>query len=173
MSDMDAGLAAILGAAVGGILGASGTLGTALVSGRLQGRNNHEQWQRDGRRAAYSELLRFAADLEQEIDGLYHRRTPRTPNDVVEQAERVIERLHALRATAATVMVEGPPGVSRLAASMTDYAKLLTDHLIDGDPGHETSWEDGSFWDTSMGYFVRLRASTEQFTSEAQKALDQ
>ncbi|MGP3924791.1 hypothetical protein [Streptomyces sp. 8N616] len=171
---MDAGVAAILGATVGGILGATGTLGTAFLSGHLQGRNHHAQLQRDGRRTTYSELLRSAAALERAIDKLYSNAglEERNRDEISEQAQLVIEHSHALRAAASTVMIEGPSGVGELAKTMAEGAEELADHLEDGQPSRETSWETGSFWDISMGHFVHLKRQTEQFTTEAQKALE-
>lgn len=54
---MDQGAAGIVGAAVGGLVGLVGTLGSARWTGRDQRRNQHEHWRRQQRRDAYAQLL--------------------------------------------------------------------------------------------------------------------
>ncbi|MEB8342593.1 hypothetical protein [Streptomyces endophyticus] len=57
---MDAGLAALLGTAIGGALGDGGVLGAAWLTGRLQMSAQHTQWRLEGRREVYGVLLSAA-----------------------------------------------------------------------------------------------------------------
>lgn len=63
---MDAGLAALLGAAVGSVA----TLGAAIVSGRAQARAQHDQWRRQHRRDAYADYLSALHERDIAMDAI-------------------------------------------------------------------------------------------------------
>ncbi|WP_143144993.1 hypothetical protein [Streptomyces humi] len=131
---MDAGLAALLGAAVGAL----GTGGAALVSGvlgrgqaRMQLRAEHARLLREPRRSAYVAFV----ECFQEVHAL-HSEAARSAAAAMEAAEperatllsdadtayaRAGERLHGrLRQLQSAVAVEGPPGVTTAALDAED-----------------------------------------------------
>ncbi|MER7396949.1 hypothetical protein ABT381_15725 [Streptomyces sp. NPDC000151] len=123
---MDAGIAALIGTAIG----TGGTLGSTWLAGRYQGRTQYAQWRRQGRRDAYSALIaavtahREAADsLMRLLDDTY------SPDDASRALEHLNRLLPAVRAAAPVVAVEGPADVSALAQDMTHGAMELTSDI--------------------------------------------
>lgn len=117
---MDAGVAAILGAAVGGILGAGGTLAAAATAGRLQGRSQHEQWRREGRREAYSSFIACVGTFETAANSWMELDDNGQRGEVLTTALRAVEeQLNEVRATAPLVAIEGPEAVASLAAEIS------------------------------------------------------
>lgn len=54
---MDQGIAGLVGALTGGLIGITGTLGAARIAGRDQRRTQHEHWRRQVRRDAYGQFI--------------------------------------------------------------------------------------------------------------------
>ncbi|WP_167346842.1 hypothetical protein [Streptomyces flavochromogenes] len=118
---MDAGIAALWGAGIGGALGAGGVLGSTWLAGRTQGRTQHQHWRRQGRREAYSTFIaavaayRDAADsLMALMEGDYSR------DDASLALERVSEKFPAVRAASSVVAVEGPADVAALSREVME-----------------------------------------------------
>ncbi|REK87897.1 hypothetical protein DY245_24265 [Streptomyces inhibens] len=126
---MDAGTAAILGAAVGGLFGAGGTLGAAFLTGRFQGRSQHGQWWREGRRAAYSNFIAAVTSFREAADALEMADDQgRDEIELSELLKTVHDRWPAVRSTAPVVAVEGPQKVADLAAKIERHVEGFAIH---------------------------------------------
>lgn len=134
---MDAGLAALLGATVGGILGTGGTLGSSYLSGRLQGRSQHAQWRRQGRRDAYSNFIVAVTAFRHQVDVyLFALEAESTEEELQSELDKVQKLWPAVRAALPVVAVEGPKAVADQAAKLENNTEqivvLLGLHSQDG-----------------------------------------
>lgn len=136
---MDAGLAGLLGAAIGGLLGAGGAISAAAVSGSRQFRSNVAQMQREARRTAYIRAVavlgerlhafdQVAQDFTKSLrqpDGL----DPAAGGTWIEQCNQAHEGAE-WRNVQAAVQLEGPAGIARAleecrAAQAAYYFRLV------------------------------------------------
>ncbi|MGW6531742.1 proline dehydrogenase [Streptomyces venezuelae] len=108
---MDAGLAALLGAAVGSLA----TLGAALVNGRAQARSQHDQWRRQHRRDAYAAYLSALHDRDIAMDAVLDALRP----DVDEKIRRFITLAREVHRAVEVVVLEGPAPVVEVAERVT------------------------------------------------------
>jgi hypothetical protein len=116
---VDAGIAALWGAGIGGILGASGAIGSAWLTGKSAGRATHAQWRREGRRQAYSALITSVTEFREAADSLMTlMEESHTINDASLKLERVTTLLPAIQAGSPVVAVEGPANVAALAREL-------------------------------------------------------
>lgn len=114
---MDAGLAALLGAAVGSLA----TLGAALVNGRAQARSQHDQWRRQHRRDAYAAYLSALHDRDIAMDAVLDALRPDVPElpDVDEKIRRFITLAREVHRAVEVVVLEGPTPVVEVAERVT------------------------------------------------------
>jgi ABC-type sugar transport system ATPase subunit len=114
---MDAGLAALLGAAVGSVA----TLGAAIVNGRAQERAQHDQWRRQHRRDAYAGYLSALHERDIAMDAILDALRSDDPDlaDLDEKTRRFITLAREVHRATEVVILEGP-------ASLTDVASRVT-----------------------------------------------
>lgn len=119
---MDAGLAALLGAAVGSIA----TLGAALVNGRMAGRLQFSQWRRQHRRDAYANYLGALHDRDIAADAVFDALAPERPDlgEVDERVQRFVALAREVHRAAEVVILEGP---SSMAEAADDVAHASSD----------------------------------------------
>ncbi|MEV7523972.1 proline dehydrogenase [Streptomyces sp. NPDC091371] len=120
---MDAGLTALLGAAVGSLT----TLGTALLTGRTTARTQHEQWRRQHRRDAYANYLGALHDRDVAMDAVLAALRPQSPDlhDLDEKVERFVALARGVHRAAEIVHLEGPPA----AVAAADDVALASEGL--------------------------------------------
>ncbi|MFF7393173.1 proline dehydrogenase [Streptomyces scabiei] len=106
---MDAGLTALLGAAVGSLA----TLGSAMVTGRAAARSQFGQWRRQHRRDAYANYLGAVYDRDVALDAVRDALRADRPDlqDVDEKMERFAAQVRVVHRAAEFVILEGPPSV--------------------------------------------------------------
>ncbi|MGW1616323.1 proline dehydrogenase [Streptomyces sp. NPDC002285] len=106
---MDAGLAALLGAAVGSLA----TLGSAMVTGRAAARSQFVQWRRQHRRDAYANYLGVVYDRDVALDAVRDALRADRPDlrDVDQKMERFVAQARDVHRAAELVLLEGPPSV--------------------------------------------------------------
>ncbi|MGW7572967.1 hypothetical protein [Streptomyces sp. NPDC054765] len=128
---MDAGVAALLGAAVGGLLGAGGTIGAAALSGRAQGRSQHSHWRRQGRREVYSRFLEAISAHQEALGHLSSIayaaiRGDHSPEELNVAWQEASALLPAVRTAGPIVVIEGPRSVAELAEDIVNLATTAT-----------------------------------------------
>ncbi|GEC05683.1 hypothetical protein SSP24_33380 [Streptomyces spinoverrucosus] len=121
---MDAGLAALLGAAVGSVA----TLGAAIVSGRTQARAQHDQWRRQHRRDAYARYLSALHDRDIAMDAILDALRSDDPDlpDVDEKIRRFIALAREVHRAAEVVILEGPAALADVAERVTHASSDLS-----------------------------------------------
>ncbi|MGF0177248.1 proline dehydrogenase [Streptomyces sp. Marseille-Q5077] len=121
---MDAGLAALLGAAVGSVA----TLGTAIVSGRAQARAQHDQWLRQHRRDAYAGYLSALHDRDIAMDAILDALRSDDPDlpDIDEKIRRFIALAREVHRAAEVVILEGPAAIAEVAERVTHASSDLS-----------------------------------------------
>ncbi|MFI6542040.1 proline dehydrogenase [Streptomyces prunicolor] len=122
---MDAGLAALLGAAVGSVA----TLGAAIVSGRTQTRAQHDQWRRQHRRDAYAGYLGALHDRDIAMDAVLDALRADEPElpDVDEKIRRFIALAHEVHRAAEVVILEGPASLVKVTERVADASSGLSE----------------------------------------------
>ncbi|HEY1967911.1 MAG TPA: hypothetical protein VGH89_08185, partial [Pseudonocardia sp.] len=124
---MDAGLAAVLGAAVGALA----TIGTSYVTGRAQ----FGQWRRQHRRDAYVDYLSALHDRDIAMDAVLDAVEHHLPT--AEKVERFIELAREAHRSAEVVILEGPAtmvtAVSDIGRASEDVAAAMR-RLVAGQP---------------------------------------
>lgn len=162
---MDAGLAALLGAAVGGLLGAGGTLGSSYLTGRLQGRGQHAQWRRQGRREAYSNFIAALTAFRHQVDKCFF--AMESEQGLTGEMSQLEALWPAVRAALPVVAVEGPRSVADQAAELERHAEdivVLLDMASDG---------QGPYIGMAHGHLVEINWGLPIFADLARQALDQ
>ncbi|WP_405784167.1 proline dehydrogenase [Streptomyces sp. NBC_01378] len=103
---MDAGLTALLGAAVGSLA----TLGSAMVTGRVAARSQFAQWRRQHRRDAYANYLAALYDRDVALDAVRDalRADPPDLREVDDNMERFDAQVRGVHRAAEFVILEGP-----------------------------------------------------------------
>ncbi|MFK0113817.1 proline dehydrogenase [Streptomyces sp. NPDC091217] len=106
---MDAGLTALLGAAVGSLA----TLGSAMVAGRAAARSQFGQWRRQHRRDAYANYLCALYDRDVALDAVRDALRVDRPDlrDVDEKMEHFVAQARGVHRAAELVILEGPTSV--------------------------------------------------------------
>lgn len=122
---MDAGLAALLGTAVGSFA----TLGAAMVSGRAAARSQFSQWRRQHRRDAYAKYLGALHDRDIAMDAVLDALRPDIPDlrDVDENVQRFVTLAREAHRAVEIVVLEGPTSVVEAAAQVTRASGELAD----------------------------------------------
>jgi hypothetical protein len=122
---MDAGLAALLGAAVGSVA----TLGAAIVSGRTQTRAQHDQWRRQHRRDAYAGYLGALHDRDIAMDAVLDALRADEPElpDVDEKIRRFIALAREVHRAAEVVILEGPASLVKVTERVADASSDLSE----------------------------------------------
>lgn len=172
---MDAGVAALLGAVVGGLLGAGGTLGAAALTGRAQGVSQHAQWRREGRRAAYSAFIAAVTAHQQAANELMLLMDA----DVIDTTRvhsvlaSVKELEAAVSASAPVVIVEGPAQVGQLAGRLAHQSLELTvsQTLFVEDPAALLG-PMNPYANSANDHIVNIARGLTAFAEQARTALD-
>ncbi|MFB6640242.1 proline dehydrogenase [Streptomyces chartreusis] len=121
---MDAGLAALLGAAIG----SAASLGAASVSGRIQARSQHDQWRRQVRREAYTQYLAALHDRDVAMDDVLRALEADSPDRMVvdERVQRFITLARVVHRAAEVVLLEGPPAVGETVGKVAEASSSLS-----------------------------------------------
>ncbi|MEU0171341.1 proline dehydrogenase [Streptomyces iakyrus] len=121
---MDAGLAALLGAAVGSLA----TLGAAIVNGRAQARSQHDQWRRQHRRDAYTSYLSALHDRDIAMDAILDALRSDDPDlpDVDEKIRRFITLAREVHRAVEVVILEGPAPLAEVAGRVAQASSDLS-----------------------------------------------
>ncbi|MFD5673013.1 proline dehydrogenase [Streptomyces sp. NPDC127040] len=122
---MDAGLAALLGAAVGCLA----TLGAAMVNGRAAARSQFGQWRRQHRRDAYAKYLGALHDRDIAMDAVLDALQPDTPDlqDVDEKVQRFVTLAREVHRAVEIVVLEGPSSVVEAAEQVAHASGDLSE----------------------------------------------
>lgn len=143
MGIMDAGLAALLGAAVGSLA----TIGAAWVNGRATARSQFDQWRRQQRRDTYANYLGALHDRDIAMDAVLGALRPETPDlrDVEEKVHRFVALAREVHRAAEVVILEGPlPTVEtadRVAHASGDLSSVMhrmVQNALAGDSSQKT-----------------------------------
>ncbi|EKX65372.1 hypothetical protein [Streptomyces ipomoeae] len=121
---MDAGLAALLGAAVGSLA----TLGAAVVNGRAQAQTQHDQWHRQQRRDACAGYLSALHDRDIAMDAILEALRADEPDlsDVDEKIRRFITLAREVHRAVEVVILEGPASLEEAAERVTHASSDLS-----------------------------------------------
>ncbi|MEU3142976.1 MULTISPECIES: hypothetical protein [unclassified Streptomyces] len=121
---MDAGLAALLGTAVGSVA----TLGTAIVSGRAQARAQHDQWRRQRRRDAYASYLSALHDRDIAMDAILDALRSDNPDlpEVDERIGHLVALARQVHRAAEVVILEGPVSLEEVAERVAHASSDLS-----------------------------------------------
>ncbi|MBO2460594.1 proline dehydrogenase [Actinomadura violacea] len=122
---MDAGLAALLGAAVGSLT----TLGAAVVNGRTQARTQHVQWRRQHRRDAYAAYLSALHDRDIAMDAILDAAQADPPDlpGLDEKVQHFIACARDVHRAAEVVILEGPPSVVEATDRIAEESSGLSE----------------------------------------------
>ncbi|MET8013577.1 proline dehydrogenase [Streptomyces sp. NPDC005271] len=122
---MDAGLAALLGAAVGSLA----TLGAAIVNGRAAARSQFGQWRRQHRRDAYANYLGALHDRDIAMDAIFAALLPDIPDlqDIDEKVQRLVVLAREVHRAVEIVVLEGPSSVVKAAEQVTHTSGKLSE----------------------------------------------
>ncbi|MFF0157627.1 proline dehydrogenase [Streptomyces sp. NPDC005263] len=134
---MDAGLTALLGAAVGSLA----TLGSAMVTGRVAARSQFSQLRRQHRRDAYANYLGAVYDRDVALDAVRDALQANQPElrEVDERMERFAAQVRGVHRAAEFVILEGPPSVVealyRVVHAADDLAEVMRRMVCDAHAG--------------------------------------
>ncbi|MEU1166571.1 proline dehydrogenase [Streptomyces sp. NPDC005921] len=134
---MDAGLAAVLGAAVGSLA----TLGAAIVNGRAQARTQHDQWRRGHRRDAYAGYLGALHDRDIAMDAILDALRADEPDlpEVDERTRRFVTLAREVHRAAEVVALEGPASLTeatdRIARASAELSQVMRRMVGDAHAG--------------------------------------
>ncbi|MFG2340845.1 proline dehydrogenase [Streptomyces yangpuensis] len=121
---MDAGITALIGAAVGSLA----TLGSTMLTGRNTARAQFTQWRRQQRRDAYAAYLGALHDRDLAMDAVLHALRPQTPDlpDVDAKVERFVALARTVHRAAEVVHLEGPPAAAAAADDVAGASEELS-----------------------------------------------
>ncbi|MFE6662750.1 proline dehydrogenase [Streptomyces sp. NPDC057697] len=134
---MDAGLAALLGAAVGSLA----TLGAAMVSGRAAARSQYAQWRRQHRRDAYADYLGALHDRDVAMGAVFDVLRPDDPDlrKADEEVRRFVALAREVHRVAEVVTIEGPlamvAAADRVAGASGDLSDVMRRMVKDAHAG--------------------------------------
>ncbi|MES9539076.1 hypothetical protein [Actinomadura sp. NPDC000600] len=168
---MDAGLAALLGTAVGSL----GTLGAAVVNGRAQARTQHVQWRRQHRRDAYAAYLSALHDRDIAMDAILS--VLRGPSlDLPEldgTVQHFIARARDVHRAAEVVILEGPPSIveatDRIAKESSGLSEVMQRMVKDAHAGD--TGERAQHSATAAAQERRLYQAVSEFRVQARGVL--
>jgi gas vesicle protein len=120
---MDQGIAGLIGAVVGGLIGVTGTLGAARVTGRDQRRGQHEQWRRQVRRDAYSQFISRCRGAIRAANAA-HDALKDGRAGASDLVYRFNEAVSDLEEALSLVMLEGPESVAAEADSVHGHVHV-------------------------------------------------
>ncbi|MFE3940867.1 proline dehydrogenase [Streptomyces sp. NPDC059118] len=141
---MDAGLAALLGAAVGSLA----TLGAAIVNGRAAARSQYAQWRRQHRRDAYADYLSALHDRDLAMDAVFEVLRPDDPDlrKADEEAQRFVALAREVHRVAEVVIIEGPLSmaaaadrIARASGELSDVMQRMVKNAHAGDTSHKAA----------------------------------
>jgi hypothetical protein len=160
---MDAGLSAVLGAAVGSLA----TLGSAMVTGRATARSQFDQWRRQHRRDAYANYLGAVYDRDVALDAVRDALKPDRPDlpELDRRMEHFATRARDVHRAAELVALEGPQSVVEALYGVVHAAEDLSEVT-------QRMAEDARAGDTSdKATNTELAAEREHLLYQAVKAL--
>lgn len=135
---MDAGLAALLGAAVGSLA----TLGAAIVTGRAQARSQHDQWRRQHRRDAYAGYLGALHNRDIAMDAVREALRPDRPDlpDIDAKTQHFVALAREVHRAGEVVILEGPASmaeagdrVTQASGDLSQVVRRMTEDAHAGD----------------------------------------
>ncbi|WP_171166588.1 hypothetical protein [Streptomyces sp. I05A-00742] len=132
---MGDGLIGIIGTIAGALLGVFGTIASTRLAGHSQRRNQHDQWRRQSRRDAYSQLIVKATEAISVGDAAH--------TAVLEREPSAGQRVSAFESAAGSLLtpvtlvaLEGPDEAStaawELIGSLSQWANCLALTLAPG-----------------------------------------
>ncbi|MFF7170438.1 hypothetical protein [Streptomyces pseudovenezuelae] len=159
---MDAGIVALLGAAIGVLgaaVGAGGAVGAAAVTGRHQAKNQRTQAQRESRRHVYADFLRRV-----------HEYMATTLDTVPTDPEALKEALHAtmreIDHAISLIAIEGPEAVvrsaNRIFQHLRSHESAMAEWLATPEGDHHTL----------EGMEIDINRSIADFQTKARASLD-
>ncbi|MFJ9940513.1 proline dehydrogenase [Streptomyces sp. A0592] len=135
---MDAGLTALIGAAVGSIA----TLGSTMLTGRNTARAQVAQWRRQQRRDAYAGYLGALHDRDLAMDAVREALRPDRPDpsEVDARVERFVALARTVHRAAEVVHLEGPAAavaaaddVARASEELSALVRRMVERARAGD----------------------------------------
>ncbi|MEV8103446.1 proline dehydrogenase [Streptomyces sp. NPDC088135] len=141
---MDAGLAALLGAAVGSLA----TLGAAIVNGRAVARSQYAQWRRQHRRDAYADYLSALHGRDLAMDAVFDALRPDRPDlrKTDEEVQRFVALAREVHRVAEVVIIEGPLAmvtaadrIARASGELSDVMRRMVKNAHAGDGSHKVA----------------------------------
>ncbi|URN00530.1 hypothetical protein LUW76_42980 [Actinomadura madurae] len=122
---MDAGIAALLGAALGSFT----TLGAAVLNGRAQARTQSAQWHRQQRRDAYAVYLGALHDRDIALDAVLEALRAERPDlaEVDERVRRFIGLAREVHRATEIVIIEGPASMAEAAERVQHASERLSE----------------------------------------------
>ncbi|NMO34599.1 proline dehydrogenase [Streptomyces sp. GMY01] len=141
---MDAGLAALVGAAVGSLA----TIGAAWVNGRATARSQFDQWRRQHRRDAYANYLGALHDRDIAMGAVLGALQPETPDlrDVDEKVHRFVTLAREVHRAAEVVILEGPLSavesadrVARASGDLSSVMRRMVENAHAGDSSQKVA----------------------------------
>ncbi|WP_067487389.1 proline dehydrogenase [Actinomadura hibisca] len=168
---MDAGLAALFGAAVGSLT----TLGAAVVNGRTQARTQHLQWRRQHRRDTYAAYLSALHDRDIAMDAILAALQADPPGlpDLDEKVRHFITRARDVHRAAEVVTLEGPPSIAgavdRIAKESSGLSEIMQ-HMVKAAHAADAS-EKAEHSATASAQERRLYQAVSEFRVQARNVL--
>ncbi|MER5978680.1 hypothetical protein ABT142_19535 [Streptomyces sp. NPDC001857] len=104
---MDQGIAGLAGAIAGGLIGITGTLGAARLTGRSQERAQRDQWRRQIRRDAYGQFISKASQAIAAAE-VAHDAARDNQSHAADAYRALVAAEAALEEAYVLVMLEGP-----------------------------------------------------------------
>jgi hypothetical protein len=134
---VDAAIAGLVGALGGGLLGATGAWGAALIAFRgaryqadQQRESARDQWLRQIRRDAYTQFITAAQQIHQTLAHLHDADTPARHEELRRQ---VNQQIHALHHAKTVMQLEAPSHIATHADQITNVA-ITTSHGFRQEP---------------------------------------
>ncbi|MGW2410866.1 hypothetical protein ACWCV5_01580 [Streptomyces tubercidicus] len=121
---MDAGVAGIAGAAIGGVVGAGGAVVAAYLTGKLQGRSQFANWRRQVRRDASANFLARAMEGARILalcDAALNQGDIARARDELSRYEATESQMVV---QGVVVAIEGPASLDRKAAEVKENLML-------------------------------------------------
>ncbi|MEU9867201.1 hypothetical protein AB0C87_05050 [Actinomadura sp. NPDC048021] len=168
---MDAGLAALLGAAVGSLT----TLGAAVVNGRTQARTQHVQWRRQHRRDAYAAYLSALHDRDIAMDAILNALQAEALDlpELDGTVRHFIARARDVHRAAEVVVLEGPPSLveatDRIAEESRGLSEVMQRMVKDAHAGDTSERAEHSA--TASARERRLYRAVSEFRVQARGVL--
>lgn len=114
---MDQGIAGLVGAGLGGLIGVIGTLWATRLAGKDQRRSQHEHWRRQQRRDVYSRLVSEASEAVRVGGSAQDALLDHDPS-AAGLCEQFSEMIHKLDTAESLVVLEGPEELGEEASDL-------------------------------------------------------